>query len=165
MENQPQTFKTKLGFCHVFPDRIVLSKDGDYVKAEQNPNPDKRSKFIYYYFFLSVYLIFQSVTGYLDKQYFNAVASGFIAILLLTLVIKNFNNSGISVIKRSSIKNLKFNQEKKRLTRSYFVIQYTATNGKTRKRLIMLPGSLSNGTEATKKAVEIMKDEGYLMGN
>ena len=63
---------------------------------------------------------------------------------------------------RDKIKNVEFKSAKKRLTRSYFRVDFVQENGKIKSRLIMLPGSLNDGIEETKKALEIMKKEGFI---
>lgn len=44
-------------------------------------------------------------------------------------------------------------------TRSVLEITFEESNGKFKKRLILLPGSLNNGAQETEKALEIMKNE------
>jgi len=48
------------------------------------------------------------------------------------------------------------------ISRSRFEILFKNENGKLKKRLIMLPGSLSSGDKHTVTALEIMKDAGLL---
>ena len=44
-------------------------------------------------------------------------------------------------------------------------MSFEQEGGKIKKRLILLPGSLSDGPKETSKAVEIMKRNGLLINN
>jgi hypothetical protein len=48
------------------------------------------------------------------------------------------------------------------LTRSRFEVKFEDENGKIKKRLIMLPGSLTGGKIETEKAIKLMKEERLL---
>ncbi|NJM80364.1 MAG: hypothetical protein HC854_13485 [Flavobacterium sp.] len=86
----------------------------------------------------------------------------FFAFILLFGIIKSWNNSSTSLIERNKIKKVQFIAAKTDLTRAVFEVLFEDNNGKIKKRLIMLPGSFSNGKIETQKAVEVMKREGLI---
>tara|TARA_R110002051_G_scaffold255120_2_gene314193 strand:+ start:23104 stop:23304 length:201 start_codon:yes stop_codon:yes gene_type:complete len=61
------------------------------------------------------------------------------------------------------IKKVKYKKAIFGLTRSRFEVLFEDDNQKIKKRLIMLPGSLSNGQKETEKALKIMIDEKFLI--
>ena len=76
-------------------------------------------------------------------------------------VVSSRNNSATPVIERSNILSVSAHSPRPPLTRGYFKVQFT-DNGKERRRLIMLPGILSNGKQEYVHALEIMKQSGLL---
>ncbi|MFD2907222.1 hypothetical protein ACFSX9_00595 [Flavobacterium ardleyense] len=69
------------------------------------------------------------------------------------------NYSATPIIERNKIKNAKFIDAKYGATRSRFEVLFADEKGKIKTRIILLPGSLNDGEEETKKALEIMKNE------
>lgn len=63
---------------------------------------------------------------------------------------------------RRDIKTTKFIKGTSGLSRSRFEIEFNE-GGKIKKRLILLPGSLTGGLDETDKAVKIMKEEKLLV--
>ena len=84
---------------------------------------------------------------------------GLIGIYLVYGIISSTNNSATPIIDRSKIKNIKFKAAIVGLTRSRFEVFFETENGKIKKRLIMLPGSLTGGKSETEKALIIMREE------
>lgn len=157
----PLTFTTKRGFCHVFEDRIVLTNDGNYNKVASNPKQQERNMFVYLYAFMAVYFLFQAVEGYQESKSF-ALARMMLVLVLAVVVVKSFNTTGIPLILRSDIISVVYSPAKKHMTRPYFTIHYKNNKGAVKRRLIMLPGSLSGGNAATEKAVDAMATMGYI---
>ena len=88
-----------------------------------------------------------------------------IGVYLVYSLIKSLNLSATPIIERNKIKNVEFKPAKKFLTRSYFKVNFEQNNGKIKSRLIMLPGSLNDGTNETEKTLEIMKNTGLIKNN
>jgi hypothetical protein len=83
-------------------------------------------------------------------------------IYLIYTVFKSINLSATPIIERNKIKNVEFKPAKKFLTRSYFKVDFEQNAGKIKSRLIMLPGSLNDGTNETEKAIGIMQNAGLI---
>lgn len=161
MESE-KTFRTKTGYCHVLPEKIVLTRDGVIGNAAKIVSSNTISRPSLLYSAICVYLFFQASKSFREQH----VPIGFVylvtSLFLLYAIVKSLNNSATPVIKRDSIKSVNFKEAKPGLTRAFFEVFFENENGKIKKRLIMLPGSLSGGDAETGKAVEIMRNEGLL---
>ncbi len=80
-------------------------------------------------------------------------------LFLIYAIFASLNNSATPIIERSKIKSVKLKKGVFGITRSRFEILFEENNGKIKKRLIILPGSMSNGQKETEKARKIMKEE------
>jgi hypothetical protein len=161
-EPTPLTFETKKGFCHVFDDRIVLTNDGDCNRVDPNPRQQERSMFVYLYAFMALYLLFQAVENLQMARYFGGVTRILIVVALIAVVVKSINTTGVPLILRKDIVSVVFSPARQNMTRAYFTVLYKNNNGAVKRRLIMLPGSLSGGADATEKALAIMTEKAYI---
>ena len=82
-----------------------------------------------------------------------------IVVQLIYGIVNSINNSATPIIDREKIKEVKFKKAIAGLTRSRFEVLFEDEQGKIKKRLIMLPGSSTDGKSATAKAIKIMTDE------
>ncbi|WP_417366255.1 phosphoribosylaminoimidazolesuccinocarboxamide synthase [Flavobacterium beibuense] len=151
-------FKTKTGYCHILPDNIVLTRDGVLGEISKITvgNTMVRSMVLYSLFLL--YLIYKVVTLYGIGDMVRAILHLAVAALLFFVLLKSMNNSATPVIPRNKIKSVTF-KKATALTRACFLIDFEDEKGKLKKRLIMLPGSMSGGQEAVEDAVKIMQEE------
>jgi hypothetical protein len=158
MSNE-QTFKTKTGFCHILSDKIVLTRDeiiGDIAKVIAE---NKIPRILIIYAGISIGLFYFTFDSYKNGQITLTLFFGILGIYLIYGIINSINNSATPIIDRNKIKAVKFRPAISGLTRSRFEVFFETENGKIKKRLIMLPGSLSGGQNETEKALKIMKDE------
>jgi hypothetical protein len=158
MENQ-KTFKTKTGFCHILNDKIILTKHKDIENILEKEHTNEIGKVLIIYSVLVILFFYYANLNFQNGDVFPALLYCSLGTLLLIGIIKSKNNSTVPVIERSKIKQSEFKTGKKGLTRSRFEIMFEDENGKIKKRLIMLPGSLNNGNIETEKALVIMKSE------
>jgi hypothetical protein len=161
MENG-KTFKTKTGFCHILPEKIVLTRDGIIGDISKIVVGNGMSKTLIINSGFSIFTLYNAFTSFQDNQYGSTLLFSVLAIFLIYSIIKSLNNSATPIIERNKIKDAKFINGKSGLTRARFEIMFQDENGKLKKRLIMLPGSLSDGQNETEKAVEIMRNERIL---
>jgi hypothetical protein len=82
-----------------------------------------------------------------------------LGLFLLLGIFRSLNNSGTPVIERQKIRDIEFKKALPGATRAYFVVRFENESGHIKQRLIMLPGSLSNGELETEKALKIMTSE------
>ncbi|RZJ54869.1 MAG: phosphoribosylaminoimidazolesuccinocarboxamide synthase [Flavobacterium sp.] len=158
-----KTFKTKTGFCHVLPDQIVLTRDGIIGNVSKTVVGNNISKILIIYGGLAVFMFYNAFVSFKNQQNGSAIFYVLFAFFLGYAILKSLNNSATPIIERNKIKDTRFINGKTGLTRSRFEITFEDENGKQKKRLIMLPGSLNDGSKETEKAVEIMKSEKILL--
>ena len=157
-----KTFRTKFGFCHIIPDRIVLTNDGNVENVNDTPDGTILVKLMTVYGIMAVVFIYFAYDNYIEGQMFFSVLFGAAALYLIYGIAVSTNNSAASVIRRSMIKKVSFKKAIPFVTRSRFEVLFENSEGKIKKRLIMLPGSLTGGDRETEKALKIMKDENLL---
>jgi hypothetical protein len=157
-----KTFKTKTGFCHILPDKIVLTGDGLVGNFSSVTVGNSISRILVIYSLFSVFLFYNSFTYYQKEENTSALLFGALAVFLLYGVVKSLNNSATPVIERNNIQEIKFFDAKAGLTRARFEVVFNDDKKKLKKRLIMLPGSLNDGKNETEKALQIMRSEGMI---
>jgi hypothetical protein len=162
MENK-NTFKTKTGFCHILPDKIILTRDGIIGNVAKVTIGNGISRILIIYGGISIFLLYSAFNDYKKGENFSTILFGFLALYLIYGIAKSINNSASPIIERNKIKDAKFINAKMGLTRSRFEILFEDENGKIKKRLILLPGSLNDGQNETEKALKIMKEEKIIM--
>lgn len=159
MENE-KVFKTKTGFCHILEDKIVLTRDVTVGSLSKVVVGNSIVKILTLYGIISIGLFYFAYHGYQKGNKFEFIFYTLIGIYFIYGIITSLNNSAEPIIDREKIKSVKFKRAIKGLTRSRFEVKFEDKNGKIKKRLIMLPGSLSDGDSESKHAVKIMAEEG-----
>jgi hypothetical protein len=157
-------FITKDGYCHILPDKIVLTSDGDPVDDANTTTGNKTYQVLLVYGMLSLGSIYFSVDSFRKNELFKAIAFSAVSLYLLYTLFASRNNSLARVIDRKSIKRVIFKKGLPRLTSARFEVSFTDSHGKIKKRLIMLPGSLADGQSGTEHAYKIMVEEKLLDG-
>lgn len=158
MDNE-KTFITKTGFCHILPDKIVLTRDGIISNVAKVTVGKNLSRILIIYGGLSLGLFYFAFDSYKNGQIDQLILFGLLAIYLVYGIVNSINNSATPIIDRQKIKEVKFKKAIIGLTRSRFEVLFEDEQGRLKKRLIMLPGSLTNGQNETEKAIKIMTDE------
>lgn len=158
MDNE-KTFKTKTGYCHILPDKIVLTRDGIIGNLATVTVANNISRILVIYGGLSIGLFYFSFDNYRNGQIVQPIIFGLFGIYLVYGIVNSINNSATPIIDRQNIKEVKFKKAIVGLTRSRFEVLFEDDQGKIKKRLIMLPGSLTDGQNETEKALKIMTDE------
>ena len=158
MDNE-NTFRTKTGFCHILPDKIALTRDGIIGNVAKVTVGNNISRILIIYSGFSIGLFYSAFDNYRNGQIMQSLFFGLLGIYLVYGVVTGFNNSATPIIDRKKIKEVRFKKAIVGLTRSGFEVRFEDEGGKIRKRLIMLPGSLTNGQNETQKAIKIMTDE------
>ena len=157
MENEKK-FKTKTGFCNVTVEKIFLTRDGVIGNISNTIVGNGISKIIIIYSGISLFLLYSAYDDFEKGEKFTGIFYILFALFLIYGILKSLNNSATPIIERNKIKEAKFINGKAGLTRSRFEILFEE-NGKVKKRIIMLPGTLNDGQIETEKALKIMKEE------
>ncbi|MEJ6793216.1 MAG: phosphoribosylaminoimidazolesuccinocarboxamide synthase [Lacinutrix sp.] len=159
------SFKTKTGYCHVLQDKIVLYRKGFIGDLAKLKSGEGIYGLLAFRGVLAVFLFYMAFSKINNNHWVLFGVYFGIAIFLVYNIITSLNLSAASVIDFSKIIAVEFKPAKKLLTRSYFIVNFKQNNGKTKSRLIMLPGSLNNGNVETKKALEIIKNAELIKNN
>ncbi|MBL4586745.1 MAG: phosphoribosylaminoimidazolesuccinocarboxamide synthase [Flavobacteriales bacterium] len=161
MESEKK-FKAKTGFCHVLSDRIVLTRDGVIGNVAKVAVGNRIAKILLIYGAMAIGLFYFAFDAFKNGQTLQPILFGLIGVYLIYGIAKSWNNSAIPIIYRQKIIKIKLKNGIKGLTRSRFEVFFKDDNGKIKRRLIMLPGSLSDGQSETKKAIQLMTEENLL---
>ncbi len=157
-----KVFRTKTGFCHVLNDKIVLTRDGVIGNISNVVVGKGITRILVINGVVSIALLYSAYIDFRKGELFLPVLYGLLGGWLIYGVLSSLNNSATPIIERSKIKSIKFRKAITGLTRSVFIVFFEDKNGKVKKRLIMLPGSLTGGKEETEKAMNIMSEEGLI---
>lgn len=158
MESEKK-FKTKTGYCHILQDKIILTRDGIIGNVAKITVGNGISRILIIYSFFAVFLFYFAFKAYQESKIVTTLFYTGFAAYLLYKVKQSTNYSATPIIERNKIKEVKFIDAKYGATRSRFEVIFEDEKGKIKTRLIMLPGSLNDGENETKKAIEIMKSE------
>lgn len=156
--DKEKTFRTKTGFCHITADRIILTRDGLVGNISEVTVGNNIFRILIIYGLLSAGLIYFAYDSFIKGDKATALFLGLIVLYLIYGIVRSRRNSATPVIERRDIKRVTFNAGTPGLTRPRFEVEFS-DNGQIRKRLIMLPGTLTGGQSEAKKAVQIMRDE------
>jgi hypothetical protein len=154
-------FKTKTGYCHILPEKIVLTRDGDIENIANLAVSKGVPKILIIYGLLAGYLIYRGVSDFQHGEHISASIWGLLGLYLVVAIFRSMNNSATPIIERKSIQNIKFIKGIKGITRARFEIKFIDNNRKVKTRLILLPGSLSGGDSAADNALRLMTEEGF----
>ena len=164
MENE-KTFRTKTGFCHILPDKIVLTRDGIVGDIAKLTVGNNIARPLIIYSVLSLGLLYFAYDSYKTGQTFDSIFFGALGFFFIYGVLASINNSATPIIERNRIAEVKFKKAIVGITRSRFEVMFKDENGKLKKRIIMLPGSLTDGQNETEKAIRIMNEEKLLISS
>ncbi len=152
-------FRTKTGYCHILEDKIILTRDGIIGNVAKVTVGNNITRILVIYGLIALGLIYFAIDNYNKQDNFTVIFLLLIAIYLIYGIFNSVNNSATPVIDRKSIQKVKFIKGIAGLTRARFVVIFTDEKGKTKKRLIMLPGSLTCGQTETDIAYNLMIEE------
>lgn len=155
-------FKTKTGFCHILPDKIVLTRDGVIGNVAKMTVGKGIARILIIYGLLSIFLIYSAIEKYKVGEVGLTILFGLVAAYLIYSILTSINNSATPVINRDLIQKTLFKKGIKGLTRARFEVYFRESPEKIKKRLIMLPGSLTGGDTDTDIALKIMKEVGLI---
>jgi hypothetical protein len=155
-------FRTKTGYCHILKDKIVLTKYGTVGEIARLSSGSHAYRLpIMYVLFVaaSAYLVYAKS---LQEKWSDVVFFALFCIYFAYGIFSGFRYSAIPVIDRSSIRKFRFIRGIRYVTRSRFEVSMEAANGKLRKRLIILPGTLGQGKHHTEEALAMLRSENLL---
>ncbi|OYU80702.1 MAG: phosphoribosylaminoimidazolesuccinocarboxamide synthase [Flavobacterium sp. BFFFF1] len=156
MHNESK-FKTKTGYCHILPDKIILTRSGTVGEVSKIVVGNGISRMLIIYGVIALSSLYFAFTSFKSGENGFALLYLFIVSYIVYGITKSVNNSATPIIMRDKIKGVTFHSAKPGRTRAYFEIGFEDENGKLKNRLIMLPGSMNDGKNETEKALFIME--------
>lgn len=155
-------FRTKTGHCHVLPDRIVLTRSGPLGAAAGVLVGKSIGRILVVHSLLALWLAYLCYSSWKSGSTLPGFLAGALALFFVLDIVRSLKNSATNEIPRRSIQRIVFKAAVPGLTRSFLTVHFTTPEGRARKRLIMLPGSLTGGAAETRKAIRILKEEQLL---
>ena len=152
-------FKTKTGYCHILPDKIVLTRDGVIGNLASTVHGNHIYQSVIIYLAAIGFLTYLLINNFTVKNYVIVSLDAVLIAVLLYYIVQAFGYSVTPVIERSSIRHIVYKKAIPMLTRPCFEIHFTDEKGRTKKRLIFLPGSLTNSESIANEAFTIMRSE------
>jgi hypothetical protein len=162
IEIENKIFKTKTGFCHILPDKIILTREGIIGDIATVTTGNNITRVLIIYALFSIVLLYFAFVSFNNGQMGSLFFHGVLFVFNTFNIINSINNSATPVIYRNNINKIVIKKGISCLTRSRFEVFFTNEQGKLKKRLIMLPGTMNNGQNETEKAIKILKDEKLL---
>lgn len=154
-------FKTKTGYCHVLPQKIVFTRDGIISNIAESSTGSKVANLFAVYGLIALFLLYQAITSYQTHHAMQATLFGLLSGYLFVGIFRSRNNTTVKVIAREDIQKVKF-KKASALSRAFFEVYYQDEENRTKKRLILLPGSASEGTGEVERATKIFQEENLL---
>lgn len=157
--SEARTFRTKSGYCHVLPDKIVLNHDPVYQGTGKTPRNNAMPVILVVYGIFLAFLLYKGSQAYIEHRTGTLIWCTIFAMFIAWVLVRSRQNSTTGVIERESITLIKFKKAAPGLTRSYFEIYFKDDKGRLKRRLLLLPGSLSGGKTGTEEALRVMQEE------
>jgi hypothetical protein len=103
-------FKTKTGYCHIFSDKIILSRDGVVGEISKMVVGNKLARIKILYTIIAIYFGYISVEASMNSNTFPSIIYGVLAIGILLSLFNGLKYSATPVIDRNSIIKVEFKQ-------------------------------------------------------
>lgn len=159
---EEKVFQTKTGFCHILPDRLVLTRDGVVGSVSQVVVGNRLGRILIIYGLAVAFFLFMAFSKYQEGKLIEATFFLVFSLFHVLIILASRNNSAAPVIERSRIRKVVLKKAVPGLTRTRFEVFFEDEKGRIKKRMILLPGTLTGGQEETKKAVKLMQEAGLI---
>ncbi len=155
-------FRTKTGYCHILPDKIVFSRDGIIGDVAKIAVRNNVGRVLFIYGCLAALLFYAAISNFRNNLIVLPLLFVVLGIYLVYGIFKSLNLSGTPIIDRDKIKHIQLKKGTPGLSRSRFEVTFENEQSKLKKRLILLPGSMTDGPKETEKALKFFKAENLM---
>jgi hypothetical protein len=100
--------ETKSRYCHILPDKIVLTRDGVIGNLANSTSGNNILRISLIYTEIAIFLIYSVYSSYKKIEYYSAFFFCTVALFLITVILKSVNNSATPIIDRTKIKEVYF---------------------------------------------------------
>ncbi len=156
-----RTFRTKTGSCKITRDRILLSRNGVRGAAAKVVHGNAMGRTLVLYGVLGIGSLVFGILAIADGSMITGAMFVVLGAVFVWNVAVSRHNSATPIIEREAIRDVTAHPPRSPATRGYFTVTFEE-DGRLRKRLIILPGLLENGSEEFHRAVAMWKDAGFL---
>ena len=160
---EPTTFRTKTGYCHLFPDQIVFSKQEQVDDFSQLKSENRVYQNAIIYLILIGLCAYWAFRSYEEHSMIRFTVACSIGGILFLSILRLFSYSDTAIILRKQISGVQFRKAVPFVNYAQFTVFFTDEKGRKKKRLVLLPGKLNDQSE-TQSAVEKMEQAGYITG-
>ena len=101
-------FRTKTGYCHILADRILLTRNGVAGNMAKVAVGNKISRILIIYTLISIFLFYYAFEYYTEGKIASMTFNTIFGLFLIYNILKSRNYSAAPIIKRDSIKEVKF---------------------------------------------------------
>jgi len=162
MHPNVRTFSTHTGYCHVLPDRLVLSKEPVYGESIAQLVPWEGRPLFFPAAALGLLLLVFSWLSFREGKTVIAALAVIFGFLLFRYVMRLTMKQREVVIPRDAIISLTFKNGQPPLTKAFFILRYSNGRGGHRNKVIPLPAFSSRWQDVRDQALEILEEEGLL---
>jgi hypothetical protein len=155
-------FRTKTGYCHILPDRIVFTHRGFLGRLGDMIIEGKMSRMLILFGSLALLVFYFAYRTNEKGEGMWAFLFVLIGLYMVYAIFKNARHSTHPIILRNQITEIALLDEVKGISPPGFEIEFKNATGKLRKRIISLPGRFSKYPEEMKEAKKLLRDEGLL---
>lgn len=160
---QPEesSFRTKSGRCVVTTETITIRREGLTGSLTKGIYGNTINQAMILTGTLAVVLVGIGVMEMIDENYFAGLLTMLLGVYIGIGIFRSRDNSTAPTIQRAAVRSVEISPPIFLLSRGYFIINFD-DNGQLRRRIIMLPGSLSGGGREYQKALDILRLKGWL---
>src|SRR4051812_40868831 len=95
-----KTFPTKTGFCHILPDKIILTRDGVIGHIAQVTVGNGMARILIIYAALTIWIFYNSYHSYQSEEFVKSILLLVLGLAVGYVTISSLNNSATPIIER-----------------------------------------------------------------
>ncbi|NND63335.1 MAG: hypothetical protein HKN48_09090 [Flavobacteriaceae bacterium] len=160
--SRTRKFRTKNGFCHVMPDRIVFTHSGFYGRMGDIAGNGRMVRLLVLFGAFTLTAFFFAYLNFLKDQWFWAILFSVIGGYLFYGILNNLNNTIHPIILREAIREVKYVKSNSVFGYPFFEVRFKNAKGKIKRRLITLPRANGKNANDIREAVQLMAKEGLI---
>ena len=153
-------FRTKTGYCHIMSDRIVFTHRGFLGRLGDLVLEGKIGRLLFIFGSLALLIFYFAFRKYQNDESMWAMLFFIIGLYIVYGVIKSATTSVHPIILRKQIVEVIQVEEVKGISPPGFEVIFKNGAGKTRKRIISVPGRFSKYPDELKTAKKLLREEG-----
>ena len=155
-----EKFRTKNGYCFLLSDRLIMGRTNT-IDPSKVSSKDPIKSIIGIYLLLSIGLFYYANFEYQRHNHINALLYLCLGLYISLGALYSLRYSAVSMIEYKDIKSIRIRRSIPGLVRNRFVVGFENAEGKSSKRLILMPGTLGKGEAETELAEAAFERMGF----